>query len=97
MSFLGSIGYIKVGSGLEDQSYFCCQHRWEDDVWSRVLKSYRSSHKPFGLLAKNIMDSVEFTDHERNEMDLTVDNAKRSAYLTMVGNVVIQDTSVKFH
>lgn len=40
-------------------------------------------------VAKKIMDSIEFTDRERDETNLTVGSTERSAILIAVENVVI--------
>lgn len=99
MSFLGSIGYIMAGSGLQDllKVIFAAnsvEKIMSGHAYSRAVRAHVLSHL---ALAKKIMDSIEFTDHERDEMDFIVNDPERSAILTAVENIATQDASAKFH
>lgn len=98
MSFLGSIGYIMAGSGLVDlfQSIYATnsvEKIMSGHAYSRAVRANILIHL---ALAKKMMDGIEFTDEERDEMDFLIGNPERSSIFTAAENIVIQAASTKF-
>lgn len=98
MSFLGSIGYVMAASGLEDvfkviYAANSVEKIMSGHVYSRAVRAHMLSHLS---LAKKIMDSVEFTDHERDEIVFIVGDIERSGILTANGNMTMQDACAIF-
>lgn len=98
MSFLESIGYIMGGSGLADIFNNIYATNSVDKImtghaYSRAVRAHISIHL---ALAKQIMDDIEFTDDERDEIYYVIGNPERSAILTATKNIAIQAAHTKF-
>lgn len=98
MSFLGSIGYIMSGSGLEDLFKLIFAPNSVEKImfghaYSRAVRAHFLTHLS---LAKIILDFIDFTDDERDEIDFILSDAEKCVILTADEIQQVQTASAKF-
>ncbi|KAK2578572.1 hypothetical protein KPH14_012006, partial [Odynerus spinipes] len=98
ISFLGAIGYIMSGSGLEDALKMIYAENSVEKIcsghaYSRAVRAHFLLHLS---LAKRIMDKIEFEDSERNEVDHLLMDLDRTVVLTAKENNVVKKLIEKF-
>lgn len=86
MSFIGGIGYIMSGSGLEDifkliYAENCVQHIISGHAYGRAVRAHLLVHLS---MTKIIMDSMEFTEEERDFLDDAVTDIDRTNILEAI-------------
>ncbi|KYN08445.1 hypothetical protein ALC62_00577 [Cyphomyrmex costatus] len=98
MSFMGSIGYVMQGSGLEQIFYNiyaenCVQKIMCGHAYSRAVRAHILTQL---ALTKIIMENINFTDEVRNEMDYFIDIFNRATVLTADENSAVKSVAKKF-
>lgn len=98
MSFIGGIGYIMSGSGLEDifkliyaDNYL--QHIISGYAYGRAVRAHLLVHLS---ISKIIMDSIEFTDEERDCLDDIMNGIDQTNVLESINNPLFKKISTKF-
>ena len=93
MSFMGCIGSTMTGSGLQEMFNLInaensVKHIMSGHAYSRGVRAHTLSHLS---LAKQIMDSISFTEQERNFME----GAARNSDKTAIFEVIEEETAYK--
>ncbi|CAD6231375.1 GSCOCG00012225001-RA-CDS, partial [Cotesia congregata] len=98
MSFIGSIGYIMSGSGLEEifkliYAENCVQHIMSGHAYGRAVRAHLLVHLS---ITKIVMDLIEFTEEERDFLDDNSTDIDRTRIFEAIHNPVFQQITTKF-
>lgn len=98
LSFLGAIGHIMSGSGLEHALKTIYAENSVEKIlsghaYSRAVRAHFLVHLS---LAKRIMETIEFDDYERAEMDNLLRDSDRTVVLGVNENIIVQKVLDKF-
>lgn len=98
LSFLGAIGYIMSGSGLEDLLKIIYAENSVDKIlsghaYSRAVRAHFLVH---ASLAKRIMETIDFQDIEREEVERLLLTSDRTVVLTAGENDAVKEVVRKF-
>lgn len=98
MSFIGAIGYIMSGSGLEDifkliYAENCVQHIMSGHAYGRAVRAHLLVHLS---VTKIVMDSIEFTEEERDFLDDNSTDIDRTRIFEAIHNPLFQQLTTKF-
>lgn len=98
MSFLGAVGYIMSGSGIEEVLQIiyaanCVDKLLSGHAYSRAIRAHFLVAVSLG---KIIMNEIELTDEERDSLDSYLNDVDRTIILTAENDNVIQTVRRKF-
>jgi len=98
MFYLGAIGTIMAGSGLDAAlktiyAENSVQKMLDGHAYSRAIRAHMLVHL---CLSKVVMNVAEFTDEERNEIDLLLTDIDQSVILDAVDKAYVQRICAEF-
>lgn len=97
MSFMGSIGCIMAGSGLKELFYTIhaensIEKMMDGYAYAWPVRAHILSYLDLVII---VLESVEFTEHERAIMEQMLSNLDRSIVLTVTENESVQVVTYK--